>query len=514
MNIKEWILPIALALITSWFVQRYIVERFFKPASAGIGQISDFIAPQSDQPLRSLTTEVDFIDTEQKRPEITTEVITVWGSALFSSHGAALQTLDFDHAVDHGHETIRTIYPRSDVDRQAHCFLVALNQPTPYFYELVDHYEDDERATLTYKAPFAQGFLIKTFTVHKTMHKIDLHCEVVCSAAVHDAIRVRVLYPSPIMADIAGRDSTSAIIISNQEKFERVQWGDLNVLRCWISPSVFGADNTYFMHALSADPNAFVQRAYFKFVDKNVLVSILEGPEITDSTAWTVSFYCGPKTDVAVSAVDSRLEKTLGYAGFFAPLSKLFLKILILLFDYVGNYGLAIILLTFLIKLVMFPLSMRGDASIKRQQEMAQKMQYLKQRYKDDHQRLALEQQELIKKYGIPGMGCLPVLLQIPAFIAMRGLLANTIQLYHAPFLWIPDLSVRDPYYILPLLLVGSTFAQAATADKTQRMMIIGMGSIFAAVMAQFSAGLVLYFVVYGLLTILQTKVVRYFNIA
>jgi YidC/Oxa1 family membrane protein insertase len=118
----------------------------------------------------------------------------------------------------------------------------------------------------------------------------------------------------------------------------------------------------------------------------------------------------------------------------------------------------------------------------------------------------------LIKKYGFPGAGCLPLLLQIPIFIAMRGVLSTSIELYRAPFLWISDLSVRDPYYILPLVLTLAMFVQAAYAEKSQRITIITMGLVFGALMAQFAAGLVLYFVVHSALTVLQTRVVRWLN--
>jgi YidC/Oxa1 family membrane protein insertase len=514
MNIKEWIVPICLALITTWFVQRFVVDRFLRPAPTSTDQVSGFIAPQSEQLFRPLHVEIDFIDAEKKRPEIRTDVVTSWGVAQFSSHGAIVRTLDFNHAVDHHSETIRTVYPRANDDRQTHCFLLALNEPTPYFYELTEHEDTEDYALLTYKAAFAHGTVAKTFKVHKAIHKIDLNCEIV-HAGDGAPVEARVVFPSPFMADIADREAISAICIDNKKSFERITWQKLNVNQGWFAPQMFGADDTYFMHMLCADPHAFVQRAYYKCVDKNMLISVLEGPAVTASASWNLSFYCGPKSDVEVNAVDSRLEQALGYAGWFAPLSKLFLKILIFLFDYVGNYGFAIILLTLILKLLMFPATMRSDARIKEQQQLAKEMQYLKQRYPNDPQRLTLEQAALVKKHGLPGMGCLPTLLQIPILISMRTLLTHTIQLYHAPFLWIPDLSVRDPYYILPLFLVFSMFGQAASvADKQQRMMLVGVGIVLGAIMAPLSAGLVLYFVIYGFLTMAQTQFVRYFNLA
>jgi YidC/Oxa1 family membrane protein insertase len=176
----------------------------------------------------------------------------------------------------------------------------------------------------------------------------------------------------------------------------------------------------------------------------------------------------------------------------------------------VHNYGIAIILLTLLLKLILLPLTLRGDAKLKQQQELAHKLSYAKQHYANDPERLAREQASLIRKYGFPGAGCLPLLLQIPIFIAIRGVLSNAVELYQAPFLWIPDLSVRDPYYILPLVLVIAMFVQAAYAEKSQKPTIIAMGLVFGAVMAQFAAGLVLYFVMHSALTVLQTRIMKY----
>jgi YidC/Oxa1 family membrane protein insertase len=492
-------------------VQRYVIDRYLHPTSV-IQSSTEFIVPQ-EQPYDPLNTEINFIDTEKKRPEIRTEVVTNWGIAEFSSYGAVLHVLDFHHTVDHKSEMIRTIYPHSSGDRKTECFLVGLNIPTPYFYDLVMYEDTEEYARLIYKASYGNGTITKTFKISKSVHKIDLQCDIEPVNTV-EPITVRIFYPSPFIADIAEREAISALIINNQHNFERIAWKKLNSNQGWFAPVMFGSEDIYFMHLLSVDHNAFVKRAYYAFADKNFLVSVLEGPQATQAASWNLSFYCGPKTDAAVNAVDIQLEQMLGYAGIFAPLSKLFLKILNFLFDYVGNYGIAIILLTLLLKLLMFPFTMRSDTRIKEQQEMARNMQYLKQRYKDDPVKLAQEQTALIKKHGIPGLGCLPMLLQIPILISMRTLLSHTIQLYHAPFLWISDLSVRDPYYILPLLLVFSMFGQAANVDKTMRMILIAVGLVLGAMMAQLSAGLVLYFVAYGLLSIVQTKIVRYFKIS
>jgi YidC/Oxa1 family membrane protein insertase len=508
-NIKEWIRPVVIAVIVALFVQYFIVDRILSWVAPKKVEQTGFIAPHSQEACKPLRTDIDFLENEKKRPELLTEVRTEWGIACFSSHGAVLDSLDFNHLVDHTQETIRTIYSHDDKDRQLRCFLVALEIQTPYYYELVSHEDMPDTVIVQYRAPWNGGMLIKTFTIHKYIHKIDMSCTCTVPIVGGD---IRIMYPAPRIADIAKRDTISAILINNQNTFERIAGKELNTNQGWFAPAIFGAENLYFMHVLCADKHNFVQRAYFHRLDDNQLISVLEGSANAEPVICDLSFYCGPRSDDEVQAVDSRLEKANSYAGFLAPLSKLFFKILIFLFRYVQNYGIAIILLTLMLKIALFPLTVRGESRMKEGQEISKKMQYLKQRHKDNPELLAQEQAALIKKHGLAGLGCLTVFLQIPVLLAMRTLLANTVQLYHAPFMWIPDLAVYDPYYILPVLFVCSMYAQALVADKTQRMMVMGVGLVIGAAMAHSSAGLVLYFVTYGFLTMLQTKLVRYFN--
>lgn len=510
MNIKDWILPVLLALGTTFLLQKFVLDYYFKPSEVQ-DSTSEFIAPESQKAYKPLQLDVNFIDKEKGKTEQINEVIASWGTATFSTSGASLQSLDFNHAVDGGFETIRTVFPPSNGEREAACFLIALNESTPYFYELTDYIEESDRVQLSYRARFEYGAITKKYVVHKDKHQIDLTCT--CDLAPNNSVEMRILFPSPRMISLDNNENVASIVINNgNQKFERISRSKLDIKRGWYTPELFGAENTYFVHAMIKDVDAFAQRAYYKFTDKDVLISIIEGPSIEKTSTWNLSFYFGPKEEHAISAVDVRLEQALSYAGFFAPLSKLFIKTLNFLNDFVGNYGLAIILLTILIKLLFLPLTIGGDARMKQQQELANQMSYLKQRFKDDPQRLAQEQAALIKKYGIPGLGCLPMLLQIPVFIAMRSVLAGSIELYHAPMLWINDLSARDPYYILPMMLVLAMFVQAAYAEKSQRTTLIAMGIVLGAFMANFAAGLVLYFVVHSLLAAIQTKCVGYFK--
>jgi YidC/Oxa1 family membrane protein insertase len=184
------------------------------------------------------------------------------------------------------------------------------------------------------------------------------------------------------------------------------------------------------------------------------------------------------------------------------------------LYSLIGNYGLAIIVLTVLVKLLLLPFTYKSEASMRQQAEVQKKLAYLQQRYKDDPEKLNQERTELIRKHGMPGLGgCLPLLLQLPLFIALSRVLYSSIELYKAPMWWIPDLSASDPYYILPIGVAIVMLLQAATVDAKQRLSVIAMALVFGALTVNFASGLALYIFVSTLLTVVQTSTLRYFNI-
>jgi YidC/Oxa1 family membrane protein insertase len=214
-----------------------------------------------------------------------------------------------------------------------------------------------------------------------------------------------------------------------------------------------------------------------------------------------------------MTPVDERLEKTLDYYSWFAPLAHLLLRLLRWLYTYLHNYGLAIIVLTVLMKLLLLPFTIRGERGMKQRNEMQKKLTYIQQRYKDDPEVLARERAELIRKYGVPGFGgCIPLLLQIPIFFALSRVLSSALELYQAPMFWISDLSTKDPYYILPVLVCLTMLLQALTADAQHRMSMIAMAFIFGAFASSFSAGLALYICVSTILGVLQTYLVKYIH--
>jgi YidC/Oxa1 family membrane protein insertase len=177
---------------------------------------------------------------------------------------------------------------------------------------------------------------------------------------------------------------------------------------------------------------------------------------------------------------------------------------------FTGNWGWAIIGLTFLIKLAFFPLSAASYKSMAKMRLVMPKLAKLKESYGDDKMRLNQEMMALYKKENInPLGGCLPILVQIPVFIALYWVLQGTVEMRNAPWIgWITDLSVQDPYYVLPLIMGVTMFIQTklnpAPPDPLQAKIMLMMPILFTGMFLFFPAGLVLYWTVNNLLSIAQ----------
>jgi YidC/Oxa1 family membrane protein insertase len=223
------------------------------------------------------------------------------------------------------------------------------------------------------------------------------------------------------------------------------------------------------------------------------------------------TLYTGPGVTENLAPLAAGLDRTVDY-GWLWLIASAFFWILKKIYLVVGNWGWAIILITLLIKLVFYKLSESSCRSMARMRDLMPKMQALKERYGDDKQKLQQATMDLYKQEKINPMnlgGCLPMLIQIPFFIALYYVLMGAVELRHAPFIfWIHDLSAQDPYYVLPILMGLSMVLQQrlnpTSADPTQAKMMMLMPVIFTAFFLTFPSGLVLYWLMSNILSILQ----------
>jgi YidC/Oxa1 family membrane protein insertase len=220
--------------------------------------------------------------------------------------------------------------------------------------------------------------------------------------------------------------------------------------------------------------------------------------------------FFGPKDMESLRAVDPVLTDTIdfGWTSFLAiPL----LQALKWLYTFVHNYGLAIIILTFLIKMALLPLTYKSMKSMSKIAKLQPQLNALREKYKDDREKLNVEMMNFMKTNGYnPVGGCLPILIQMPIFFALYRVLFNSMELYQAPFgLWIHDLSSPDPLFITPVLLCGLMFLQqklspTTATDPTQQKMMQIMPVIFGVFMLMLPAGLNVYMVVNSATSIAQ----------
>lgn len=219
--------------------------------------------------------------------------------------------------------------------------------------------------------------------------------------------------------------------------------------------------------------------------------------------------WIGPKLQQELAQISRGLELTVDY-GIFTFLAKPLFWLLRVIHDLVGNWGWSIIVLTLLIKLAFFHLSATSYRSMAKMRAVQPKMMALKERFGDDKQRMNQALMELYKKEKInPLGGCLPILVQIPVFIALYWVLLESVEMRQAPWiLWINDLSVRDPFFVLPLLMGASMIAQyklnPAPMDPVQQKIMMALPIVFTVFFAFFPAGLVLYWLTNNLLSIAQ----------
>ena len=247
---------------------------------------------------------------------------------------------------------------------------------------------------------------------------------------------------------------------------------------------------------------------------KEVVLELLAEPQ---AYPFKGQLFCAPKEYDLLRRVDRGVEKTLHF-GFFHPISVVFLQVLRWIYGLVGNYGVAIILLTLAIRLLLFPLMHSSTVSMRKMQKLQPKVKAIQEKYrknKSDPQMRAKMNQEMMELYKVEGVnpmgGCLPMLIQLPILWALYTLFAYAIELRHAPFIfWIHDLSAKDPYYITPILMTFTMWLQQKVApqagDPKQQKMFRMMPLIFGIMFLGFPSGLVLYWLTNNVLTIIQQE--------
>jgi len=386
-----------------------------------------------------------------------------------------------------------------------------------------DHYElgDAEELVVPLTWTDASGITIeKRYRFHRGSYEIDLEQEVRNDSANEwrgaDYVRIkrRSVVTERSMFDVDSYSFTGPIIY-NGEKAEKFKRKDL----LEDGPVDFTSDNGWtgsiqhhFVRAVVPTPG--VEYRYGVVARGDVATSsvIRRGVvpvEPGASETFVTKLFVGPKLQSQLEAIDETLKLTVDY-GWLTIISQPLFWLLSFIHDFFGNWGVSIILVTFLIKLAFYKLTESSGRSMAKMRQIQPRMKALQDRYKDDRQALSQAMMDLYKREKVnPAAGCLPILIQMPFFLAFYWVLLESVEMRQAPFmLWITDLSTRDPYFILPLIMGAAMLIQQklnpAPTDPVQARVMQVMPVMFTVFFAFFPSGLVLYWVTNTVLSIAQ----------
>lgn len=383
---------------------------------------------------------------------------------------------------------------------------------------------DDELAVdLTWTAPDGVHYT-KRFTFYRASYDIkidylvDNRSETPWSGFIYGQFLST--YVPPDRSFVLGAVPTylGGAIYSPSEKFEKIDFDDMrdSPLKRQISGGWAAMLQHYFVAAwFPTDEAAYSyytrthehpgNRRYNLGLNSLTPVKVPAG----ETGRLSLDLFAGPKEQDRLAEKSEGFDLTVDY-GWLTPVSAPLFWVLDKIHGFTGNWGWAIIILTFLIKLAFYPLSATSYKSMAKMKKLQPRLQTLKDRYGDDKAKMNQAMMEIYKKEKVnPLGGCLPIVVQIPVFIALYWVLLESVELRQAPWeLWIQDLSVRDPYFVLPILMGASMVAQQmlnpAPLDPMQKKIMMALPVVFTFIFLYFPAGLVLYWLVNNVLSITQ----------
>lgn len=373
------------------------------------------------------------------------------------------------------------------------------------------------RVPLYWRAPDGTRY-VKTFVFHRDRYIIDVEYTIT-NATKGDWTGY--LYGQLVRAHVDRRgwlsvpSFTGTAIYTPEDKYQKIAFDDLAAkpLQRQVTDGWIAVMQHYFVGAWMRSPGA----------ESQFYSDVLPGPRyvigfksVTPTTVApgatggvSASLYIGPKEQIQLEQLAPGMELTVDY-GWLTFIADPLFEVLAWIHRWVGNWGWAIIILTILIKLAFYPLSAASYKSMANMKKVQPKMQAIKERFGDDRMKMNEAMMQLYKTEKInPLGGCLPILIQIPVFIALYWVLLDSVEMRQAPFgLWLKDLSSPDPYFVLPLIMGATMYLQQkmnpTPIDPVQQKVFMFLPVLFTAMFLFFPAGLVLYWIVNNTLSIAQ----------
>ncbi|WP_186109339.1 membrane protein insertase YidC [Burkholderia gladioli] len=361
--------------------------------------------------------------------------------------------------------------------------------------------------------------VVKTYTFTRGSYVIGVDTKIdnVGSAPVTPTVYMEIVRDStPVETPLFSHTFLGPAVYTDQKHFQKITFSDIDKNK---AEYISSADNGWVAMVQHYFASAWIPQQgvkrdiYVEKIDPSLYrvgvkeqVKTIEPGQSADVSA---RLFAGPEEERVLEGIAPGLDLVKDY-GWVTIIAKPLFWLLQKIHGYVGNWGWSIVLLTLLIKAVFFPLSAASYKSMARMKEITPRMQALRERFKSDPQKMNAALMELYKTEKVnPFGGCLPVVIQIPVFISLYWVLLASVEMRGAPWiLWIHDLSQRDPFFILPVLMAGSMFLQTrlnpTPPDPVQAKMMMFMPIAFSVMFFFFPAGLVLYYVVNNVLSIAQ----------
>jgi YidC/Oxa1 family membrane protein insertase len=373
--------------------------------------------------------------------------------------------------------------------------------------------DGDNELRVALEAPVeGGGKVVKTYVFKRGSYLVDVEHKIVDTAVPAGAnVYFQLTHDdkAPEGANRMGSSTfTGAAIYTEQDKFKKVEFKDFEAKNKYPAKADNGWVALVQHYFFSAWLPGAGEREYFT---RHLGGDLYAAGAIVPLTgnSLTVPFYAGPQEQDKLDKIAPGLSLVVDY-GWLTFIAAPMFWVLEWIHKLVGNWGWSIILLTVLIKGAFFPLSAASYKSMAKMRVLTPKLMRIKETYADDRQRMNVEMMELYKREKVnPLGGCLPVLVQIPVFIALYWVLNGTVEMRGTPWLgWITDLSAQDPYYVLPLIMGATMFIQTklnpTPPDPMQAKIMLWMPVVFTGMFLFFPAGLVLYWTVNNALSIAQ----------
>jgi YidC/Oxa1 family membrane protein insertase len=448
---------------------------------------------------------------EEKIIQVRTNLI----DAKFSTLGGTLLSMKLLEYPGEGDEPVELIpkeeNPLGVVLLQNDKAIDLIQYPTTCDRYGIDLTGEVRDSIVFYYAANDTPFLKKVFVFYPNSYTIDFRIE----SLQKNPYGMQIDFGSGLASterDKREESMYTSMVAMLGETYERLDLRKVKQERSSIEGMVrwAGIKTKYFLFLMLPEDDAIEKLTYWS-IDKERI-----GITITDKKSERAAFsiYFGPCDYYILKEMGEGLERVVYFGwNWIAPISKVIFFIFTGIHRVVPNYGVVIIIFSIIMMVVFFPLTFKSQASMRRMQKLQPKMDAIRKKYKDDPQKMNAEIMKLYTQNKVnPVGGCLPLLLQMPIFFALYAVLRSTIELRGAPFmLWIKDLSARDPYFILPVIMGIAMFVQQkfTITDPRQKMMTYFMPIFLVFIFARLPSGIVLYWLVYNLLSIVQQYLIR-----